>query len=448
MATRSSQLIRVTPGVSIEGAVSVREVGKTGRVQRRPSNPFYIHTRPHVVQPFVCHPVLPGETMKNALLQVRCVTDPVKNPLVGWWNEYYLFYVKLTDLVEVWPAISDMLLKNVAPAETFPGDAKPEFGYHHGGFSYYYACAVAVIRHYFRDEGEELIGSLLDPAESFLSGAGGGLLAKVQLNNALQSLVLDSDTPQAEDEELPGQIYPADLPTHLSQFEAQYDQWKELTAMRMTAATFEDWLAQFGVRVPREQREELHIPELIRYIREFSYPSNTVNAADGSVASALSWSIAERADKDRYFAEPGFIFGVTVTRPKVYLGKQVASATNFMTDAFSWLPAVMDQQPYTSLKKFNEAEGDGPIADLAGDYWLDQRDLLLYGEQFSNVIAGGDIPKFALPTDSADTELPLNRQYPSSDDLNGLFADVAANKVRMDGRIDFTILGRQTDATP
>ena len=433
--------INIMPGIGIDGAVAVQPAPKVGRVQRRPSHPFYIHTRPHVIQPFVIAPVLPGETMKNALLQVRCVTDPVKNPLVGWWNEYYLFYVKLTDLVGDWAAISDMLLKNdVLPANL--GGATPQYYSSGAGFSYVGACLGRVVETYFRDEEE--VGAIYT-GDGFSAD---GLLAKVQLSNAMQSLTLDADAPLAEDEELPGQVYPTDLPAHLSAFEAQYDQWKELVAMRMTEATFEDWLAQFGVRAPREQKESLHIPELVRYVRDFTYPSNTVNAADGSVASALSWSVAERADKDRFFAEPGFLFGVTVTRPKIYLGNQNSAVSNFMTDAFSWLPAIMDAQPYTSLRKFNELNTDGPVSDLASDYWLDMRDLFLYGEQFTNVLGGAEIPKFALPNDSTNPALPINKTYPTSADLNSLFAAAEANKVRMDGRIDFTILSRQRDHTP
>ena len=89
-----------------------------------------------------------------------------------------------------------------------------------------------------------------------------------------------------------------------------------MQGLSMTPPTFEDYLKTFGVKAPPAIREEKHIPELIRYVREWNYPANTVGS-DGSMNSQVVWSIAERADKDRFFAEPGFVFGVTTTRAKV-----------------------------------------------------------------------------------------------------------------------------------
>lgn len=433
--------------INTDGALAVREVPKVGRRLRRPSNPFYLKYRPFHLQPFLCHPVLPGETLKNALLQARCVTDPIKNPLIGWWNEFYLFYVKLSDFEGEFDQISNMLLTNadITLAEYGSDVASYYYKTGKGGNSFVGGCMYYVAKHYFRDEEEAASGNI----SSDVRGMDGGYRAKVNLTNAMQSLVLDTDAPTGEDEELPGQIFPSDLPSHLSAFEAQYDQWKELQAMRMTEATFEDWLKQFGVRVPREQREELHIPELIRYVREFSYPSNTVSATDGSVASAVSWSVAERADKDRFFSEPGFIFGVTTTRPKVYLSKQTSSFSNFMNDAYAWLPAIMDDQPYTSLRKWDELAG--PIGDLASDYWVDLRDFLLYGEQFVNTLGATDNNFVTLPDDNAaNPDLPLNTSYASDADIDAMFVDAVGGSkyVRCDGRIDLSILSRQRDGTP
>ena len=47
--------------------------GKTGRRLRRPRINFSLKTLPWQLQPFVVHPVLPGETMKNILFQARMV---------------------------------------------------------------------------------------------------------------------------------------------------------------------------------------------------------------------------------------------------------------------------------------------------------------------------------------------------------------------------------------
>ena len=57
------------------------------RKMRAPHTNFHIKTRPWQIQPFCIFPVLPGETMQNAMWKSRVVSDPVKNRLIGWWKE-------------------------------------------------------------------------------------------------------------------------------------------------------------------------------------------------------------------------------------------------------------------------------------------------------------------------------------------------------------------------
>ena len=71
---------------------------RVGRKLRSPIHRFHLRHYPFQLQPFMLAPVIPGETMKNLLLQARVVTDPIKNGLIGWWQEYYFFYVKHRDL--------------------------------------------------------------------------------------------------------------------------------------------------------------------------------------------------------------------------------------------------------------------------------------------------------------------------------------------------------------
>ena len=77
--------------------VQVANLAQQRRVTRRPQHTFQLRHRPWEIQPFMLAPVLPGETMQNLLLQARVVTDPIKNPLIGWWCEHYVFYVKHRD---------------------------------------------------------------------------------------------------------------------------------------------------------------------------------------------------------------------------------------------------------------------------------------------------------------------------------------------------------------
>src|SRR5690349_19825916 len=119
--------------------------------------------------------------------------------------------------------------------------------------------------------------------------------------------------------------------------------------------SYEDWLKTYGVR--GQAAQDPHRPELIRFVRDWTYPTNTVEPTTGVPSSACSWALSERADKDRFFAEPGFIFGCTVVRPKVYFSKQTGALASAMTDALSWLPAVMRDEVYTSLREFATATG-------------------------------------------------------------------------------------------
>lgn len=78
--------------------VSLVNARRTGRVTRSPRHSFQLRQKPFLLQPFMIAPVMPGETMKSLLLQARAVTKPIKNPHVGWWAEYYFYYVKHRDL--------------------------------------------------------------------------------------------------------------------------------------------------------------------------------------------------------------------------------------------------------------------------------------------------------------------------------------------------------------
>ena len=106
----------------------------------------------------------------------------------------------------------------------------------------------------------------------------------------------------------------------------------------------------------------------------------------------------------------------------------------------AWLPALLGDAPWSTLRKF--VSTTGPLAGLgaspANDYWVDLRDLYLYGDQFVN---------FALTeTDAGLVALPkagMNKHYISDADRNALFVDGTGVKslVRQDGVVNFTIKG-------
>lgn len=405
--------------------LSIQEVRARGRVTRKPSHPFTVRHKPWEIQPFFIAPVLPGETMKNLLLQSRVVSDPIKNPLIGWWLEYYFFYVKLRDLAS-WSTVYQQMLLD--PGYVWAGASSAAAAYYHqaNGAEYVKECLSRVVEKYFRQEGEAWNG--------WLSGQGMPM-AKINSETWTDSMVADSA------------YYRPDVNVDLnanatitaSEVDKALQQWQWLRSNGISNMSYQDFLRSYGVSVPKEIREETNEPELVRYIREWSYPTNTVDPTSGAPSSAMSWSVTERADKDRFFKEPGFLFGATVARPKVYLGAQASSLVDYMTNATHWLPAVLRGDPLTSMQKF--AAGAGPISGQTGAYWVDMKDLFLYGEQFTNVLSATDINKVALPTAAGQ------KRYAAQADIDALFKSTAAELVKQDGICNLTILGALDDTT-
>lgn len=407
-------------------AVTVTTARRSGRVTRSPRHNFQLRHKPFQIQPFCLAPVLPGETMETALLQARAVTKPIANPIVGWWLEYYFFYVKHRDL-DGRDDFSEMMLDLDHDMSAYNTAANPAHYHVAGSFNWVEMSLKRIVEEYFRDEGETWNANVVD----------GLPVAKINNDSIANSAVLDDDFVLPEDEPI---TVGADDVVTASEIDAALRTWQFQRANGLTPMDYEDWLATYGVA---PKAEENHRPELVRYIREWQYPSNTVDPATGVPASAVSWSIAERADKNRFFREPGFIFGVTVARPKVYYRNQVGNSADWMRDALTWLPAIMRDDPWTSMKKFSETEGPFQVVADANGYWVDIKDLLIYGDQFVNFAMAG-------VTNGSFVDLPtaaLNSRYVSSADIDGLFPG-ADKYVQQDGVVQFGIKGALIDTTP
>lgn len=448
MALRSQA---ISLGTNAALVSEVKPLTPAGRRLRNPEHTFRLRTEPYVIQPMMIAPVLPGETMRNLLLQARAVTDPLKDKLGGWWHEYYFFYVKHRDLAAR-DALVDMHVKGSSISTLNAAANTPN--YHMGGApDYVQMCLESVTEWYFREPEEawNATGTTVTIDGKVMP------LSRTMERKWWDSLKLAADQP-ADDSNLPG-IYPEILPTHLAQFQEHYDQYTWMRENKLTDATFEDYLRTFGIRAEAGAREDEHKPELVRYIRDWVYPSNTINPADGAASSAASWAIRERADKDRFFKEPGFLFGVTVTRPKVFFKNQKGYIASTWDTPLEWLPALARENAYMSLTE--EARTAGPIAGIADAadtaYWWDQRDLLLYGDQFINfnpatALQPGDFNAVSLPVSGGSGVLV--KDFVSRADYSALFAgystnpsDNGLNKIRVDGVVRLSISGHQRDHT-
>ena len=281
----------------------------------------------------------------------------------------------------------------------------------------------AVVKEFFQDEG--------DTAPTL----GGLPMAKLRWRNYLDSLGLESAYPVGAD---------PDTAADMGELDAMYLRWQQLRLAHLTDMTYEDYLRTFGVKV--DPVIDAGVPELLRYSREWQYPNNVVDPTNGSPVAGLSWGINFRNDKDRYFKEPGFIFGVTVARPKLYLGNQRGPAVHLMQDGVSWLPIMLRDQDFASMKQVTKAGSILPTAAADG-FWVDIADIFMHGDQFfHNTVAATAMPIGGPIVGLPDTA--LNARYPSEAMIDGLFKDSANNTIYQDGVMWLSILGTLTDTTP
>lgn len=399
---------------------------KVGRVPRYPVHNWHVRAKPFVIQPVLLAPVLAGETMKNALIQSRVVSDPIKNPLIGWHYEFFLFYVKLTDL-DARDTLTNMLIDPETDISGIDDTSAQVDWYHSGaGINYTQMCLKRVTEEYFRNEGEAWdtwkIGNLP--------------LASLNAKNWTDSLWTSAEY-TAEDVTI---STAGDDAFTMSELDKARIQWEVLQANNLMDMTYEDYLRTFGMAPAREVSR---VPELLRHVREWTYPTNTVDPATGVPSSAASWSIQDRADKDRHFKEPGFLFAVTVVRPKVYM-ELTGSAASLMNNAYSWLPAIMRDTPETSVLQITETTGSPFGAGAPDGMYVDIRDLLLYGDQFLNFASTDAAANIVdLPTTG------LQRRYVDNDDIVALFSGTTPPSViKHDGVCRFNILGTQVETTP
>lgn len=436
MATMKDPRVVMSPGYQMER-----------RRTRRPQHKFTLKYLPWQFQPFMLAPVLPGETLSNLLLQSRVVTDPLdpKLKLMGWWTEYYFFYVKHRDLTGVYntsgfrDGLSDMMLNPAYDATALRSAASAKYYHFDNGINYTLEAAKRVLEEYFRDEGEEWNTVTID-----------GMPA-VRIYGKGQNDPFDSLTLDAAYADLGVQV-PSGADGTVEDLEYAQMQWMAMRDAGLMAMDYEDFIRSYGVQVREDENSpNLHKPELIKYIREWSYPTNMVEPTTGVPASAISWSVAERSDKRVFCSEPGWIFGATCSRPKIYLSAQTGSVAHGMDSVHTWLPPVLHGKSDISHKNF--AYSQGPLPDLFDDtpgvggsstsgYWIDLRDLLAYGDQFSNYALAGEPGMIALPTNTGQ------RRYATLAEAQAFFADIddpsVEGVIKADGVVSLSILGRQS----
>lgn len=368
------------------------------------------------------------------------MTDPVLSPIIGWRMHYFFFYVRITDLLS--DAIRDMFVDpdNTDLMATL-GIASTAKDYYaaKGGLNYTKLCVEKITNHYFRDEEETW-----DDHKTATNIPIAPIRDRIWLDS-----VTDEDNVEAGAD--PSAINTA------QDLEALMNAFDHLRALGIANMTYEDFLRSYGIAVPGKDEGK---PELLASFSDFQYPSNTVDPTTGIPASAVSWVFKNGKREPKFFKEPGFIIGLTVCRPKTYF-KLAGSMSDFLSRAWDWLPNYLNESaavplPETALKHF--AVDTGPMGDhnAGGDgYWVDCRDLFVYGDQFQNVMgwndnASGNTAQYSdhivlLPTAGN----PGQFKYLPAADIDDFFLDAGGTAVyiKHDGYCSLSIKGKQVDYT-
>lgn len=374
------------------------------RKTRAPRHPFSVSQQPYEIAPFFIAPVLAGETMQSLRMQSSLKSGFMFPHMTGWWAEYYFFYVKHRDLPQR-DLITDIHVKNTRDNVLETSVAKPET-YHAGipeTIDWVSMCLQRVTEEYFRNEGEAW--------DDFLS-PDGLPLASISQDNWLDSAIREGALPSGTVQGLPDELLEEGLQEDHgvpAGFEAHYDHWLVMRRNNLIATDFEDYLRANGISVP-EKEVEPHRPELIRFVRDYAQPKRGL-ASTGEEVSIANWEMSESADKNRFFKEPGFLFGVSVLRPKTYRTQQ-GTSVGLLNDAWSWMPHLLLDNPETSLRILSAANAASMFPGYSGteDVIVDLRDLFLYGDQF---VRGG----FAqdLIRQEAVPGADFGRRYPDLD---------------------------------
>lgn len=398
------------------------------RFHRKPNFPMTGTMRPFGLYPIMAHLVLPGETLKSASSKWTVISQPLKNPFVGAWLESWLFYVKLTDLDR---DLGQMFISDTYSTSGWTSGAdRPVFFTQSGEIAWIEKCVNRIHEAFFLTEGETARVNF-----------GDGIPA-VKLNNRAwyQNLMFE---PAEVALDVTGER------DHTEQISA----WQMVQQMQMTELSYESYLEQYGVK---SMNLGIGEPEILRFTRSWTKPTNIVEPSTGVATSAWVWNDEMKLEKDKRFEEPGFVIQLATVRPKMYMEGQEYSMLQTLWGFSDFYPAYNLPDPAAGIKRIGT---DDPVfkSDLnaaEGEVQLlyDHRDLLSHGEQFIN----DRTPQYSIPfatgwsTIAAANKADVRGEYAESTDIQGLFTGGTADTqtVVYEGITGLTIAGHVQDTTP
>lgn len=371
------------------------------RHTRTPNFPLAGTMKPFGLYPVMIHPVLPGETLQSASVKWRCLSKPIKHPLAGAWLETWLCYVKFTDIDR---ALGQMFISDTYATTGWTAAANnPRYFVKSGQIDWVRLCTERVAKAYFTHKEEAL--TLIDTVPQ----------VKLNNNSWYQNLMFK-----------PAGVTTAQLPGEGS--DTQLTGFQVMQMMQMTELTYEQYLKQYGVQSVVDGIGE---PEILRYTRSWTVPTNTVEPTTGAPSSAWVWSDELSAEKPKRFDEPGFIVMLASVRPKMYQANLPYSFVGNLWGFTDWFPAYNLDDPAAGVRVITSADPTiAPAAVTAGPFDLlyDHRDLLNHGEQFVNATTH----PFAIPSSTGlkiaagNSPSKLQGEYAELTDINSLFVSATA----------------------
>jgi len=408
------------------------------RRMRKPRHPFYLHTLPLGIYPAAIAPVMPGESLKGMSLKYREVSHPIKNPHIGAWSEFFLFYVKLTDID---PDMGRLFTDPNYDSTAFDASAdRPAYYTVSGQKDWVYLATEACVLEYFRDEQ----GLGLGETASSLKLSNDIHLAYLNQTSWMESAVFTADLPTPPDAG-------AGTATIDDDYRALQAHWMS-RQIRMAEMGYPDYLRSFGVRA---QRPRENVPELLHYSRVFSQPVNHVEPTDGAPSSAWWFDHDIKSSKSAYFREPGFLLVLHVVRPKMYRRSQKAAAVGELRGFEEWFPPWTLDDPTAGLRRVEAHDplfgGDGVSAGgIEQPFFYDGRDLLTHGDQFVNVAnlttAVPPISSFAALA-APDNQEVLQQEVANEAFVKALFVTAEREYLYGDGLVSFDLTGHFRDDT-
>lgn len=383
------------------------------RKTRRPQFPLAGTMRPYGLYPMWATPVLPGETLKSAEMKYRLLSMPIKHPLAGAWFETWMVYVSLTDMDE---ALAEMFISSDMATTGYVAAAdNPRYFVKAGQIDYIKMAMDTITAAYFRDEEE--------PGTYTIDGV--PMASRMNWDWAQN---LQFQPAGLQHQKLSGMA----TETATGSLQDTYSAFDIMRLTGMSELTYERYLQQYGVS-KKEAAVQARIPEILRYTRSWTVPTNTVEPTTGRPSSCWAFGETIKAEKPRRFDEPGFVICIGCVRPKLFDPTLVASMVGELWGFADWFPVYNLADETAGLKSFLLSEQKvltGTGTPTTSRLLYDHRDLLSHGEGFVNNWSGPyDLPSITSRSVADATVYPdLRAKYPTTSDIDALFVEADADE--------------------